>query len=75
MFSTDLNEAVGLLALPSVGRRKGSSVLCSLLCTVMETGVSSSAGKILFTEHPQLTKIMNLFPMLFPISLIDYFMD
>ena len=50
-------------------------MLPSLLCTVMGTGVSPSAGKILFTEHPQLTKIMNLFPILVPIVLIDYFVD
>lgn len=36
---------------------------------------SHPLGKILVTEHPQLTKIMNLFPILFPILLIDYFVD
>lgn len=36
---------------------------------------TSFAGKMFFSEHLQLTEIMNLCPILLPILLIDYFTD
>lgn len=50
--------------------------MCAPQSTEHDNEVSASfAGKIFFSEHPQLTEIMNLCPILLPTLLIDYFTD